>query len=332
MQRCTLAVYLTNILRQMHSIKFFFLVSSISLIFSVTWIQLASRSDLTAVNESLVQEAIENGGRDYRYSEVYRKTSKLPKDYKYILLWTRRDFAPFYYFDEGQRSFLKNNCSVINCYVTTNRNFFNGDVTKFDAIAFNGRNLKRTDLPRQRSMKQKYIYFNLESADNFPVCNKYFEGFFNWTSTYKLNSDIPFPYLQVRDINGEIVGPKKEMVWAKDYPDLDEEYSYRLLNKTKAAAWFVSHCKSRSGRKAFVAKLQRVLNLYGHTVDVYGYCGPLRCPRNKKNDCNLILERDYYFYMSLENSFAEDYVTEKLLTALQHDIVPIIYGGANYSR
>ncbi|KAJ8728733.1 hypothetical protein PYW07_006429 [Mythimna separata] len=34
----------------------------------------------------------------------------------------------------------------------------------------------------------------------------------------------------------------------------------------------------------------------------------------------------------MENSFDEDYVTEKLLTALQHNMVPIVYGGADYTR
>ncbi|KAG6440305.1 alpha-(1,3)-fucosyltransferase C isoform X2 [Manduca sexta] len=324
--------FFKSILRQMLSVKFFFLVSSISFLLSVVWIQFTNRPEQYSVSESLVQEALENGARDFRYSDVYRKTSKLPKNLKYMLLWTREDFAPFYFFENGQRAFLRNNCSVINCYVTGDRKFFDGDLTKFDAIAFNGRNMKPWDLPNNRTMAQKYIYFNMESADNYPVCNKRFDNFFNWTATYKLDSDIPFAYLQIRNNFGEIVGPKINMNWLEDLPEIDEEYSYRLLNKSKAAAWFVSNCNSRSGRKEFVEKLQKALEVYGYTVDIYGNCGPLKCPRNKKVDCFTLLERDYYFYMSLENSFAEDYVTEKLLTALQHDVVPIVFGEANYSR
>lgn len=38
---------------------------------------------------------------------------------------------------------------------------------------------------------------------------------------------------------------------------------------------------------------------------------------------------DYYFYFSIENSFSEDYVTEKLLHALKHYAIPVVYGGAN---
>lgn len=315
----------------MLTVRFLFMVTCISFAISLIWIQLVADSVPPAANESLVEEAIKNVERDSRYSEVYRKTSRLPKELKYILLWTQKDYAPFYYLGEGQRGFLKNNCSVINCYVTSNRKFFN-DTTQFDAVAFNGRNMHHQDLPSHRSMRQKYIFFNMESADNYPVCNGTFDGFFNWTSTYRLDSDIIFPYIMVRNSNREIIGPKKGMIWPENFPEISEEYSEKLANKSKAVAWFVSHCSTRSGRENMTKRLQKALAIYNHTVDVYGKCGPLDCPRDKKNTCDRLLEREYFFYLSLENTFAEDYVTEKLLTALQHDVVPIIYGGADYSR
>ncbi|XP_004922638.1 alpha-(1,3)-fucosyltransferase C-like [Bombyx mandarina] len=332
MPRCIQIYFPKHVIKHSLSIKFFFLVSCSSLFLSLVWIQLYCDTESSRVTASLVEEALENVSKDLRYSDVYRKTSKLPKFIKYILLWTRQDFAPFYFLGQGQRAFLKNNCSVINCYITTDRKFFGGDLTKFDGIAFNGRNMKSSDLPRIRTGKQKYVFFNMESAENFPVCSEKFDGFFNWTATYRLDSDIPFPYIQIRNINGEIVGPKKEMVWADDFSEIDEDLSLKIANKTKAAAWFVSNCKSKSGRKKFVDDLQRALNRFKYSIDIYGSCGKLKCPRDKNNDCHSLLEKDYYFYLSLENTFAEDYVTEKLLTALQHDVVPIVYGGANYSR
>nr|XP_037877562.1 alpha-(1,3)-fucosyltransferase C-like [Bombyx mori] len=45
-----------------------------------------------------------------------------------------------------------------------------------------------------------------------------------------------------------------------------------------------------------------------------------------------MIREKYYFYLSFENSFGEDYVTEKLLHALEFDAVPVVYGGANYTR
>lgn len=298
---------------------------------SVIWIQLIEKEDPS----SLVTEALQNVARDHRYAEVYRKVERLQKDIKYILLWTSYEFSPFYYFGNGQRAFIDKNCENINCYVTTDRNFFNGDTTKFDAIALNGRNidtLTKSQLPAYRSPHQKFIYVNSESADNYPVCADIFDNFFNWSSTYRLDSDVPFPYIQIRNSKGDIVGPKKDMKWIERGFVLDLDLEATIQNKSKAVAWFVSHCASRSGREVYVKQLQKELQKYGLTVDIYGSCGSLKCPKSRKHSCNSILERDYYFYLAFENSFAEDYVTEKLLTALQHDAVPIVYGGANYSR
>ncbi|XP_028177070.1 alpha-(1,3)-fucosyltransferase C-like [Ostrinia furnacalis] len=322
------ALYNHAVLKRMTTLRFFLLISCFSFL-SVLWFTSVNRE------ESIIQEALDNVARDIRYSNVYRKPSRQPKDLKYVLLWTRQDYSPFYFLGNGQRAFLKNNCSVINCYVTTNRDFFGGDTSRFDAIAFNGRNLRpmrRSQLPKKRSIHQKYIFFNLESADNYPICHSMFEGFFNWTATYKLDSDVPFPYIVVKNRNGEIVGPKKKMEWVSNMRDVDKDFAVQLMSKKKAAAWFVSSCSDRSGRREFVTKLQGALAGYGLTVDVYGACGTMKCPLEKKSECDSMLESDYYFYLSLENSFAEDYVTEKLLTALQHNTVPIVYGAADYSR
>lgn len=318
-------------LKQMRSVKFFCLVCCTSFAFSLLWVQLATRQD-QPVTETLIQEAIENVGRDFRYKDVYRKTTALPKDFKYILLWTSSDYSPFYFFGHGQRAFLDRKCSVIKCYVTTDRKFFGGDLTKFDVIAFNGRTMRLSDLPRSRSSNQRYMYVNLESADNFPVCQEQFDSFFNWTSTYRLDSDIPNPYLLIRDSKGKIVGPNRKVQWKKDMESVYDEYAGRIRNKTKAAAWFVSNCRARSGRRGYVKALASALKTYGLTVDVYGKCGTLNCPKKGPGNCKSLLKKDYFFYLSLENSFSEDYVTEKVLTAVENDVVPIVYGGADYSR
>lgn len=321
-------------LKQMISLRLFLIVVCASLMISVIWIQIVERDNVVIETETVINEALANAGRDHRYAEIYRKVERL-QNIKYILLWTPSDYAPLYYFGKGQKAFIDKNCSNINCYVTSDRNFFDGNITKFDAIAFNGRNIglmTKAQLPVNRSSHQKYIYFNMESADNYPICSDIFDNFFNWTSTYRLDSDIPFPYIQIKNSNGEVVGPKREMKWEVNTSMDDDTLETKIQNKSKAVAWFVSHCKSRSGRGEYANELQKALQKLGLTLDIYGACGPLKCPRHKKNSCDAALENDYFFYLSFENSFAEDYVTEKLLTPLQHYSVPIVFGGANYSR
>lgn len=45
-----------------------------------------------------------------------------------------------------------------------------------------------------------------------------------------------------------------------------------------------------------------------------------------------MLGKNYKFYLSFENSLCDDYVTEKFYNALLYNTVPIVFGGANYSK
>ncbi|KAI8436161.1 hypothetical protein MSG28_004250, partial [Choristoneura fumiferana] len=282
--------------------------------------------------------------KDFRkwWNNLEKLVDKLQKnvnaksDLKYILQWTNPKNVPFVYMGVGQQVFIDRKCKYTNCFVTDDRDYL-GDVTKFDAIAFAGTDviyMSRYDLPKKRSPHQKYAFTNIESADNYPVCTNRFNNFFNWTWTYRLDSETKWGYLIVRDAKNNIIGPKTEMHWMKleDMDPIDDALRVKLRNKTKAAAWFVSNCRSRSGRETYFRNLIKALKPYNLTVDIYGKCGPLKCDRNKEAECNDMVERDYYFYLSFENSFAEDYATEKLAHGLQHNAIPIVYGGANYTR
>lgn len=66
-------------------------------------------------------------------------------------------------------------------------------------------------------------------------------------------------------------------------------------------------------------------------MDIYGTCGQLQClPRNDPR-CDAVLD-EYKFYLAAENSLCPDYVTEKFYRALMNGVVPVVYGGADYSQ
>lgn len=252
----------------------------------------------------------------------------------YILIWEDPHLAPMLENNSGRQYFIKQNCSFRNCFLTENRSLLN-DVALFDVILFHSVTLEQsrlTILPSSRSIDQKYILMSNEPAVMYPIPSHY-NGFFNYTFTYKLNSDTTWRFFVVRNKNGEIIAPKIDVKWREvnDMEPISEEIKRKLQTKNKAAAWFVSHCPTTSQRENFALNLISDLKRYNLTVDVIGHCGNLYC-KQWDEDCHTMVKTDYYFYLAFENSMCEDYVTEKILTATKHFAVPIVYGGANYSR
>ncbi|XP_063382808.1 alpha-(1,3)-fucosyltransferase C-like [Cydia fagiglandana] len=259
------------------------------------------------------------------------------KGMKYILVWTNPNDEPIASWGRGQEQFIKRKCNVNSCYVTSKRSLL-PSISQFDAVAFHGPEIKRKYVPDPgvRSPQQKYVFVSMESSHYYPICAERYDGFFNWTWTYRLDSDEFYGYVTIRNITGDIIGPNKIMHWIKldSMHPVDNETKVLLKKKNKTAAWFVSNCDSLSKREKFVTKLQYELKSYGLGIDIFGECtgATKKCPRTRMNECLKMVQEEYYFYLSFENSFSEDYVTEKLLTALQNYAVPVVFGGANYTR
>lgn len=115
----------------------------------------------------------------------------------------------------------------------------------------------------------------------------------NWTSTYRHDSDIVAPYEK----------------WAYYDPlvtKVEKLHRNYAENKTKKVAMFVSNCITRNNRLAYANELAKYIS-----VDIYGVCGKLVCPKINKEKCFRMLNEDYKFYLSFENSNCIDYVTEK---------------------
>lgn len=251
----------------------------------------------------------------------------------YILPWTDLQSEPFRLWSTDQESLIMNNCSFQNCYIVKDRDYFQ-DMTKYDAILFTPIGLADDDLPIVRSVNQIYVFTCVEPATNLELDKKW-NWFFNYTWTYRLDSDIIYPFFFITNNNGERVGPKINSYF-RNIRQMEPTPLYiinRLIDKSAAAAWFVSRCVTLNDRSSYAQGLNEALQEYNLSVDFYGPCPPgnLKCPKEDAKRCLKLVEKHYYFYLAFENSNCEDYISEKLMIPLGNYAVPVVLGGANYS-
>ncbi|EFX66743.1 hypothetical protein DAPPUDRAFT_302457 [Daphnia pulex] len=235
---------------------------------------------------------------------------------KTILYWTpyynRTDFTV----GLGQDPFIKFGCKVTNCIATADRKLLN----QSDAVIFHALQVNSRDLPTHRHPHQRFIFF-LQYAPHY----------FNWTMTHRRDSDVYVaePYGAIAPKYWTLPAQLPDELPPDTLPAnpavlLNRKYPH-LANRTKMVAWFASHCPTHSQREDYVKELANFVQ-----VDIYGKCGTMEClPRNSQR-CESLLD-DYKFYLAAENSLCPDYVSEKFYRALTNDIVPIVYGGADYT-
>uniref|UniRef100_A0A2P2HYD0 Fucosyltransferase n=2 Tax=Hirondellea gigas TaxID=1518452 RepID=A0A2P2HYD0_9CRUS len=244
-------------------------------------------------------------GHDLPDQQEHMNYSSAHKHLKKILFWNDAYGDKNFFFGSGQEPFLKANCRVNSCYATGNRTLFHTD--ELDAVIWHLRANDKS-FPRKRSPHTFYVFWMIESASYTYGNVAVYNGIFNWTMTYRLDSDIPRPY-------GIIQYNKQGQNLSKF-----RQWNRTASGKGKIAAWFVSNCNTVSAREFLVQSIQKYMD-----VDVYGRCGKYKCKDRKTERCYEMLARDYKFYLSFENSLCDDYITEKLFRVLGY-VVPVVYG------
>lgn len=255
----------------------------------------------------------------------------------YILSWKKENTpeTPFTCRDRGRETFISKHCLYQNCFHTSNRSYFR-DVREFDIILFNVVHYYYHNPPK-RADYQRYVFFSVEPASKVAIPKVYlYSHFFNMTATYKLNSNIPIRNFVVRNKKGEIIAPNTNMIWKspKKMRPISDYVKRKLRNKKIAAAWMSSHCNKRSDHEQFIFHLKDELKKYNLKLDIYGKCGNLKCKSGLDGveTCEALVESDYYFVLAFEDYIDEDYVTTKVMIPFLHYAVPVVYGGANYTR
>jgi len=241
---------------------------------------------------------------------------------KSILFWNGIFYYPDFAFGRGRTPFQEAKCKVDTCMVTDDPYLY-GSLDKYDAILFHWPSLCDLPYTKNRSEHQLYVMASDESPQwRFSGWQlSEFADFFNATMTYRTDSDIYWPYGYVERLSN---APVTDAEVALARSNLTKNYAE---GKTKLAVWFVSHCKTDSRREFYVHIFKKYTKL-----DIFGKCGKPFCPWTESDNCYNRIEIDYKFYLSFENSLCRDYITEKMFNLLDRNLVPIVYGAADYAN
>ncbi|XP_064093759.1 alpha-(1,3)-fucosyltransferase C-like [Macrobrachium nipponense] len=267
--------------------------------------------------QNKIAAQLQDPPKDIYVEKPVAKGSIDPK-LKKILFWNEmvveQGRAKHFDIGFGQAPFILGKCPINTCFTTSDRGLFKHD--EIDALIWHFRSEDRS-LPKVRSPHTRWVYWNIESPSYLFGDLRHYHGLFNWTFSYVLDSDFPYPY---------------DVVYRRRKPLPEIDYQNTTSKKTKLAAWFVTNCNAVSKRHLFVKELQKFMQ-----VDIYGRCGTMscdcggECALKQPDYCYEMVEREYKFYLAFENSLCKDYVTEKFFNTLRFNVVPVVYGFGNYS-
>ena len=233
----------------------------------------------------------------------------------------------------GKRLFPRNGCQFTRCKLFVNPYLIRKrPLESYDSIVFfidaatmafkMVKDLSKKSVKRKNSQKYVSVRFEPPVAppEGYSVSRNLLTNFFNWSISYRQDADIRLPYGSFRQLKPEeYVKPNRTSYTKSD-------------NQSSAiVAWMVSHCITDGRREDYVNELQKYID-----VDVYGQCGNLNCKNklvNESLNCYDMIESNYKFYLSFENSICPGYVSEKFFRIVQltESVVPVVYGGADYA-
>ena len=253
-----------------------------------------------------------NSGEPERMSNAKRNDTRI------ILFYTSWfGLKPWPHFASSELNLSHSNCPEKKCKITYNVY----DIGKSDLVIFHAPDMGSRGYVSHRELQQiqtyrcpsqRMAFFSQESAQTEPVNNIVIpDGFFNWTITFKTDSDFYFPY-----------GSYARLSSAENPPPLIDY----AASKSKFVIWAVSNCGHI--REQYVKKLLNYIS-----VDIYGKCSYIYGQNNqclKSRNCEDVF-KPYKFTFAFENGVCTDYISEKFWTALQRNSVPVVLANDYYS-
>lgn len=163
---------------------------------------------------------------NYRHIEDHHYQSKSEQNLKSILLWNAPDRKESSTFGRGHEPFVQHSCEFTQCEIVTNP--WQRPLEAFDAIVINVNDfywLKELPPVRLRTRDQRYVFLTQESPAALKDYDpSVFMEFFNWTMTYRFDSDILLLYGRIQPKSHFIPKTAEEVQTAilathKDKPD-----------------------------------------------------------------------------------------------------------------
>lgn len=259
---------------------------------SIGVILITQRRGLSIVSRNVVLDK-----NIIKYDKTVSIGYKNPNKIK-ILFWTEF-FGSMNLLDDIKTQFKK--CGG-KCEITGNKS----EIETADFVVFHFLDLWFwKSLPKYRDDNQIWILFVAEPPPHIYWASLNVPNMvFNWTMSYRHDSDLIMPYGQFAELTPEEKISKKRINLSVS------------ATKTKMIASVVSNCVDDARRYRHVSELNKYL-----PIDEYGECGNLDCPRNA--ECDKIVNK-YRFKIAFENSNCRDYVSDKFYSAIEGNQIPIV--------
>ncbi|CAH1780067.1 unnamed protein product [Owenia fusiformis] len=206
------------------------------------------------------------------------------------------------------------NCPVTNCVSTFDKSKLLESAAVVIHVSDPHIDQLHPVLPGERHHHQRWVLFTMEPPQNMRTDLSSYNNIFNWTATFRTDSDIPVYYGRKVEHNNTNL----ELIY-KNQTILDKE-------KPRLVAWVASNPLAHSNRMRLVRELQSHMevDVYGGVSQLYKH-NDLSCVKNTEK-CDHLL-RQYKFYLALENNNCRDYITEKFWYALERGNIPVVTGG-----
>ncbi|KAL0841284.1 hypothetical protein ABMA28_015001 [Loxostege sticticalis] len=217
-------------------------------------------------------------------------------------------------------------CSVNNCVFTDKYELIN----KVDAVVvttYQG----RIPWVHVRKRSQRWVFLSSESPVNtFVRAERKFSllapmaNVFNWSMTYRSDSDVPIPYGRTVPLTEAMMHKISTRPITKVIPYWDYK------QKDVLAVAMISNC-GVAERLNYINELQKYIK-----VDLFGRCATTTemrygCPPYA--DCPKL--RNYLFFLAFENTGCRQYITEKVFhNAFAKGAIPVVMGAplADYEK